>query len=277
MDSFIPKDVEKHLQSLVTEEITYEMISRLWLKKEELFSEQIALLAMDEVESLDRNDERGMLLLSYSGSLISLGCGSARTMEYASIKLRTDVPKILKDENVQLMSALKKGSAATFSGGQIKNTSALYKIVVCREGTPVEEQEKRIREATIFITNSFVHLNRDLTINEEANRIDQFSKKEMVKYIASKNDLSQKQVKEILDDYLVLAETGLLLGNSVQLGSLGKLTLKWKKERKARIGRNPSTGEEITIGAKEACYGPAFRFSSTLKEKCSRIVKEEEK
>jgi hypothetical protein len=105
-----------------------------------------------------------MLLITYSGSLICLGCGKVRTMEYASIKLRADVPDIIKAEKVSLSSPLDKGAVATFSGGQVKNTSSLYKIVVCREGVSVEEQEKRIREATIFITNSFIHLNRDLTV-----------------------------------------------------------------------------------------------------------------
>lgn len=277
MSTPVPPDVERHLKSLVTEELTFEMIRDLWIKKDKLFSDQIALLAMDEVNSLEAGDERGILLLTYSGSLISLGCGAKRTMEYASIKLRADVPEIIKAENVSLASPLKKGEAATFNGGQVQNTSALYKIVVCREGTTVEEQEKRIREATIFITNSFVNLNRDhLTLAMGKNVPDQFSRKEMIRYIAGKNSVSQKQAKEIIDDFMILAETGLLLGKSVPMGSLGKLSLKWKAERKARIGRNPATGEELTIGAKEAHYGPAFRFASSVKEKCERLEKTEE-
>jgi len=194
-------------------------------------------------------------------------------MEYASIKLRGDVPDIIKAEKVSLNSDLNKGSIATFHGGQVQNTSSLYKIVVCRKGVSVEEQEKRIREATIFITNSFVHLNRHLTVAGGENSIDQFNKKEMIRYIAGKNGISQKKAKEIIDDFTLMAETGLLLGRTVSLGSLGKLTMKWKTERKARIGRNPATGEEITLAAKEAHYAPAFKFSSRLKEKCETIEK----
>jgi len=273
MSSPIPQDVERHLHSLVTDAITFDMIKNLWLRKDKLFSDQIALLAMDEVNHLDMNDERGMLLLTYSGSLISLGCGKERTMEYASIKLRGDVPDIIKADKVSLSSALNIGDAASFQGGQVQNTSSLYKIVVCREGVSVEEQEKRVREATIFITNSFVHLNRDLTLAGGDGSIDQFNKKEMIRYIAGKNGVSQKLAKELIDDYMVMAETGLLLGKSVSLGSLGKLNMKWKAERKARIGRNPSTGDEITIAAKEAHYTPAFKFSSRIKEKCEIVEK----
>ena len=275
MDYPIPSDVEKHLQTLVTKTISFEMIKDLWLKKDKLFSDQIALLAMDEVNHLDADEKRGILLLTYSGSLISLGCGEKRTMEYASIKLRSDVPDIIKAEEVQITSALNKGAAATFAGGQVQNTSSLYKIVVCRQGVSIDEQEKRIREATIFITNSFVHLNRDFTVIDSDNNIDQFNKKEMIRYIAGKNGVSQKLAREIIDDYIIMTETGLLLGRSVSIGSLGKLSMKWKAERKARIGRNPSTGEEITIAAKEAHYAPVFKFSSKIKEKCEVTEKKD--
>ncbi|MBB6481689.1 HU family DNA-binding protein [Spirochaeta isovalerica] len=271
MSTPIPADVEQHLKSLVTENITLDMMKELWIRKDKLFSDQIALLAMDEVDQLDMDEERGILLLTYSGSLISLGCGEKRTMEYASIKLRSDVPHIIKSEDVSLTSPLIRGSVATFQGGQVQNTSSIYKIVVCREGVSVEEQEKRIREATVFITSSFVHLNRDLTLTEGQSSVDMFNKKEMVRYVAGKNGLSMKQTREIIDDYLVMAETGLLLGKAVSLGNLGKLSLKWKPERKARLGRNPATGEEITIPAKEAHYTPSFRFSSAIKERCEQV------
>ncbi|MBI9097077.1 MAG: HU family DNA-binding protein [Spirochaetaceae bacterium] len=273
MSSPIPSDVERHLHSLVTGDITFDMIKDLWVKKDKLFSDQIALLAMDEVDHLDKDEDRGILLLTYSGSLISLGCGKERTMEYASIKLRGDVPDIIKSDRVSLTSDLNKGSIATFDGGQVQNTSSLYKIVVCREGVSVEEQEKRIREATIFITNSFVHFNRDLTLANGGTAMDQFNKKEMIRYIAGKNGVSQKLAKELIDDFTIMAETGLLLGKSVPLGSLGKLSMKWKAERKARLGRNPATGEEITIAAKEAHYSPSFKFSSRIKEKCEIVEK----
>ncbi len=67
---------------------------------------------MDEVDHLNEDEERAMLLLTYSGSLLSLGCGKVRSMEYASIKLRGDVPDIIKSEKVELTSSLDKGSAA---------------------------------------------------------------------------------------------------------------------------------------------------------------------
>ena len=274
MEQIIPVEVEQHLQTLLSDQLGIELLKKLWLKKDKLFSDQIALLKMEDLSHLEMDEKRALLLLTFSGSLVTLGCGEKRTMEYASIKLRTDVPHIIKSEQVTLISPLDKGASVSFSGGQLQNTSALYKIVVCPEGLSVDEQEKRVREASIFITNSFVQLNKDLTKLDLEESSDSFNKKEIVKYIALKNELSQKLVKDIIDDYGTMIETGLLLGKSVPIASLGKFSMKWTNERKARLGRNPATGEEITIGAKRAHYSPSFKFSHTLKERCERIEKE---
>ena len=55
------------------------------------------------------------------------------------------------------------GEAATLRGGPIASTSALLTIAACDPSVTAEEQEKRIREATIFLTNGFVKINRTVT------------------------------------------------------------------------------------------------------------------
>jgi nucleoid DNA-binding protein len=74
-----------------------------------------------------------------------------------------------------------------------------------------------------------------------------------------------------MDDYSYMLETGLLLGKTVSLGRLGRFSLKVKPLRKARLGRNPHTGEEITIPARDAHMSPLFRFSSTIKERAALL------
>jgi nucleoid DNA-binding protein len=74
-----------------------------------------------------------------------------------------------------------------------------------------------------------------------------------------------------MDDYATLIETGMILGERVPLGKLGKLALRLRPARKPRVGRNPATGEEITIKAKPAMYVPAFSPSSSLKEKAAGV------
>ena len=75
---------------------------------------------------------------------------------------------------------------------------------------------------------------------------------QMVAAVADRADLSRADAKRALDalDEIVLEE----LGNAqkVRLGGLVQLTVRVKPATKKRTGRNPATGEEITIAAKPA-------------------------
>src|SRR6516164_6185008 len=74
----------------------------------------------------------------------------------------------------------------------------------------------------------------------------------MVAAVADRADMSRADAKRALDalDEVVLEE----LGNAqkVRLGGLVQLTVRVKPAQKKRKGRNPATGEEITIAAKPA-------------------------
>jgi len=93
----------------------------------------------------------------------------------------------------------------------------------------------------------------------------------MVKYLASRNDITQVLAKQILEDFLFLVECGVLLGQRVSLGRLGNMLLKKRAAQKARVGINPATGEEITIKAKPEMYVPKISFSKALKEKAAQV------
>jgi DNA-binding protein HU-beta len=70
--------------------------------------------------------------------------------------------------------------------------------------------------------------------------------------VADRADLSRTEAKRALAalEDIVLEE----LGNAqkVRIGGLVQLTVRVKPAQKARKGRNPATGEEITISAKPA-------------------------
>lgn len=278
MENSIPAEVAAHLKELVRtseeswakEEGVLEKLSNLWEEKNRLFEEQIRLLGMNFENSVDAGDPRGMILATYSGSLVSLGPGNPRKFGYASIKIRSDVPDILNREDVSLVENLNVGKVASFEGAPVRHTSALYRIAVVPSNLSEEEQEARVREAMVFLTTTFVHINRQLTSPGETGP-GQFDKKSMIKYLAENNDLSQKTVRRLLDDYAVLLETGMLMGKSVPLGRLGRLALNLKPVRKARVGHNPATGEEITIPAKAAHMVPVFRFSSRTKTRAESL------
>ena len=75
---------------------------------------------------------------------------------------------------------------------------------------------------------------------------------QMVAAVADRADMSRADAKRALDalDEIVLEE----LGNAqkFRLGGLVQLTVRVKPATKKRTGRNPATGEVITIAAKPA-------------------------
>jgi DNA-binding protein HU-beta len=70
--------------------------------------------------------------------------------------------------------------------------------------------------------------------------------------LADRAEISKSEAKQVLAslEEIVLEE----LGNAqkVRIGGLVQLTVRVKPAQKARKGRNPATGEEITIAAKPA-------------------------
>jgi DNA-binding protein HU-beta len=75
---------------------------------------------------------------------------------------------------------------------------------------------------------------------------------QLVAAVADKAEMSKAEAKRALTalDDVILAE----LGNAqkVRIGGLVQLTVRVKPAQKSRKGRNPATGEEITIAAKPA-------------------------
>src|SRR4030042_1093675 len=274
----LPEQIKKHLgevmrsAGLPDNEESLEAISRNWLDKKNLFEGQIKSLDMIETDRYAADDPQGALALTYSGSLISLGParGGSRWMEYYSIKLRGDVPEMSKNPEVRIKADTGTDKILEFEGGIIKSTSALFKIAVCRDGVSPEEQETRIHEAVLFLTNGFVKINRSLAINKNLENL-QFTTKSIIQQVASRNDITQKEARKIIDDYLIIIESGMLLGERVPLGRLGRLYLKMLPARKARIGKNFNTGEEVTIKARPETPAPKISFSSRMKERAAIV------
>ena len=84
------------------------------------------------------------------------------------------------------------------------------------------------------------------------------SKSEIASLVAEKNGLSKKQAVEILEHIAALAYKH--AKDTFTLPGLGKLVL---VNRKARVGRNPATGETIQIKAKRVVK---FRVAKAAKD-----------
>lgn len=92
------------------------------------------------------------------------------------------------------------------------------------------------------------------------------NKAELVERVAQKTGLSLRETRMLVDVVfdpdpsvgLIAAE--LLAGGKVAISGFGTFEA---RERKARVGRNPHTGEALSIPASRA---PAFKAGRPLKE-----------
>ena len=73
------------------------------------------------------------------------------------------------------------------------------------------------------------------------------SKSQIVSYFAKKFELSKKTASEIIEEVAALAVSETKKTGSFTLPGIGKLVM---VKRKARMGRNPATGEPLRIPAK---------------------------
>lgn len=75
------------------------------------------------------------------------------------------------------------------------------------------------------------------------------TKKDFIEKYAEKTGLSKKEATKYAEDFLATVEEALVGGENVQFVGWGTFEVKQSKERQ---GRNPKTGESITIPAKKS-------------------------
>jgi DNA-binding protein HU-beta len=86
------------------------------------------------------------------------------------------------------------------------------------------------------------------------------NKAELIDAVASSADLSKASATEAVDAVVDTITASLRKGDSVTLVGFGTFEV---RDRAARTGRNPQTGEEIQIKASKA---PAFKAGKALKD-----------
>ena len=86
------------------------------------------------------------------------------------------------------------------------------------------------------------------------------NKKELIKAVATKLDITQKDTEEVVSCVFDTITDTLVGGNEVSITGFGKFSI---VERAARIGVNPSTGEKLDIAA---CKAAKFKAAKALKE-----------
>jgi DNA-binding protein HU-beta len=86
------------------------------------------------------------------------------------------------------------------------------------------------------------------------------NKAELITAMASKADLSKKDVEAALKAFIDVVTDELKNGEKIQLVGFGTFDT---SERAAREGRNPQTGEPMKIAASKA---PRFKAGKALKD-----------
>jgi len=83
---------------------------------------------------------------------------------------------------------------------------------------------------------------------------------ELVAAMAKQADISKKDADAALKAFIDNVENAVKAGDKVQLVGFGTFE---SRERSAREGKNPQTGEKIKIAA---CKVPAFKAGKAFKE-----------
>jgi DNA-binding protein HU-beta len=86
------------------------------------------------------------------------------------------------------------------------------------------------------------------------------TKAELVETLADEQEMSRRAIGEIVDSMLDEITSALQKGEKVALTPFGSFVV---RARKKREGRNPKTGEKITIAARKV---PAFQAGKALKD-----------
>ncbi|HEX9664620.1 MAG TPA: HU family DNA-binding protein [Patescibacteria group bacterium] len=86
------------------------------------------------------------------------------------------------------------------------------------------------------------------------------TKSQMYQELSTKTGMSKKEVTECMDALVNLALDQVKSAGEFTIPGIGKLV---KQHRKARMGRNPATGEQIQIPAKTVVK---FRVAKQAKE-----------
>jgi DNA-binding protein HU-beta len=91
--------------------------------------------------------------------------------------------------------------------------------------------------------------------------------------VAERAELSKADAKRAIGalEDIVLEEVG--KAEKIRIGGLVQLTVRLKPATKARKGRNPATGEEITIAAKPASVDVRARPLARTKEALPSVQK----
>ncbi len=168
-DAVLPA-IREHLKKLAKtagledNEESLELLAGSWLEKQSAFHEQTKQNEMEETDLLELESGRGALILTYSGSLLTIGpqTEEGRLVEYASIGLRQDVPEFIRTQQSVIKANVMKDSPVEFEEGPIKISSPVFAIALASEELDEEAETELLGQVTLMIAEDFVEVNKTL-------------------------------------------------------------------------------------------------------------------
>lgn len=157
------KEISKK-SSLPQDDETLDSLAEAWLEKERIFTETIAERGMEEVSSFAKDEPKGAIVLTYSGSIVNLGplVDGIRHCEYHSIGLRTDVPGSAQDDASKLQSDAEVDGLVVFERGPVRKTSPIHKMAVATADLAPEKEEELLTMVTQQVAEEFVEVNKTI-------------------------------------------------------------------------------------------------------------------
>ena len=96
----------------------------------------------------------------------------------------------------------------------------------------------------------------------EASKVTRMTKSELIARLAEQNpSLYHRDLEQLVNTVFETITTALEDGDRVELRGFGAFSV---RERKARIGRNPRTGEPVNVEAKRM---PFFKMGKGMRER----------
>ena len=94
------------------------------------------------------------------------------------------------------------------------------------------------------------------------------NKSELIEHLSLKKDISIKKAEEVVNIVFNSLAEAMVVGERVEIRGLGSFVV---KEYDTYTGRNPKTGEQITVQPKKL---PFFKVGKDLREQVNRDKKE---
>jgi hypothetical protein len=166
----IPQHLHDHLKGLIKaskmpdDEETLEKIAKGWLDNFDAFEAEIEKQGLEEVETLAKDEPKGALALTYSGSLVNIGpiTDGLRSVIYTSIGLRTDAPDRAEKDDSVLDADVVIDDTIKFKKGPVKSTSKIYKIAICKGNLSAEQQENNLTKVMTDIEDIMLDVNKTI-------------------------------------------------------------------------------------------------------------------